>query len=274
MSQEQNPLALDHLVINAHYDLDELAQAVAELGFCLTPQGYHALGSINHLAVFGHTYLELIGLPTDGDTIRQEIAQSFRGIDGLVFATSNAQATQELWRQGGLQTTPVQQLSRAVDFHGETKEARFATVRLLPGQVTAGRVYACEQKTPELVWQERWQHHAEPFIDLSGLTIVAGQPERTRAIFARLGAISPDIHIAIDSKQQFVERFDELAAYGPEREDFFGAIHIRVKSLGGIAAKARGMEVPFSWDASQETLTVALPDFEALLVFEQAGEAL
>ena len=52
---------LDHVVINVKDDMD-LAQLVfSNLGFTLTPRGYHTLGSINHLMMFGSDYMELIG---------------------------------------------------------------------------------------------------------------------------------------------------------------------------------------------------------------------
>jgi hypothetical protein len=38
-------LRLDHLVINCHFALDEVAQWFRALGFTLTPKGYHTLGS-------------------------------------------------------------------------------------------------------------------------------------------------------------------------------------------------------------------------------------
>lgn len=79
------PLALDHTVINVHFEMDR-AQAIFEsLGFCLTPRGRHSLGSINHLIVLEDDYVEIVGLPTDTDTLRQEVLNSPIGIDGLVF---------------------------------------------------------------------------------------------------------------------------------------------------------------------------------------------
>ena len=87
----QNPAALDHLVINTHYDIDG-AQALLEgLGFIVTPRGYHTLGSVNHLIVLDGGYLELIGQPRDSDQIRQEILDSPVGIDGLVYAVADIQ---------------------------------------------------------------------------------------------------------------------------------------------------------------------------------------
>ena len=54
---------LDHTVINVQFDMDRAEGLFRDLGFTLTPRGYHSLGSINHLMMFGTDYLELIGLP-------------------------------------------------------------------------------------------------------------------------------------------------------------------------------------------------------------------
>ena len=68
------PIAtLDHVVINARDDMDDAADIYRRLGFTLTERGYHSLGSINHLAIFGTDYLELIGLPRGATTGRLDL---------------------------------------------------------------------------------------------------------------------------------------------------------------------------------------------------------
>ena len=53
--------ALDHVVINTLFDMNRAADLMLRLGFTLTPRGYHSLGSINHLMMLEHDYLELVG---------------------------------------------------------------------------------------------------------------------------------------------------------------------------------------------------------------------
>ena len=43
---------LDHAVINVHMAMDKAESCFQELGFTVTPRGYHSLGSINHLMIF------------------------------------------------------------------------------------------------------------------------------------------------------------------------------------------------------------------------------
>src|SRR5882757_192808 len=119
-------LKLDHLVINTRFDTDAAQRTFEQLGFTVTPRGYHTLGSLNHAIVFDDHYLELIGLPADGKTVRQEIVSSPLGADGLVFRTYDPAATFDTLRRAGFDATPPQTFSRPVEPHGD---ARFATVR-------------------------------------------------------------------------------------------------------------------------------------------------
>src|SRR4051812_8924028 len=120
---------LDHVVVNARDRMDDAAETYRRLGFTLTPRGYHTLGSINHLAMFGTDYLELIGVRPDDDS-RPEIMASPFGLDGLVFATEDADATHAALRRAEVPIDPPQQFSRPVTVGDETHDAVFRTTRL------------------------------------------------------------------------------------------------------------------------------------------------
>src|SRR5215475_4546048 len=104
---------LDHVVVNVRHRLDEGAEAYRRLGFTLTPRGYHTLGSMNHLAMFGTEYLELIAAPA-GETRRQEILTSPAGLNGLVFGTDDSDATYAALHEAGVPIDPPRQFSRPV----------------------------------------------------------------------------------------------------------------------------------------------------------------
>ena len=89
---------LDHVVVNVRDRIDDAADTYRRLGFTLTPRGYHTLGSMNHLAMFGTDYLELIAA-RPGDDSRPEIMAAPFGLDGLVFGTEDAAATYEALRR-------------------------------------------------------------------------------------------------------------------------------------------------------------------------------
>ena len=105
---------LDHVVVNARDRIDEAADTYRRLGFTLTPRGYHTLGSMNHLAMFGTDYLELIAV-TPGDDSRPEIMAAPFGLNGLVFGTEDATATYEALRRNEVPIDPPRQFSRPVE---------------------------------------------------------------------------------------------------------------------------------------------------------------
>ena len=170
-SPAQDALALDHLVINTHFEMNAAHTIFEQLGFTLTLRGRHSLGSINHLMVFENDYLELLGLPSDGGPLREEVLSSPVGIDGLVFKTTDAAHTHQSLQTAGFAVQPVQAFSRPVELAGVVSDARFETVRFEPGQFSAGRLYYCQHFTPELVWRKEWQAHPNGVNKLAGRAV-------------------------------------------------------------------------------------------------------
>src|SRR3954469_17764061 len=84
---------LDHVVINARDDMDRAADIYRRLGFTLTERGYHSLGSMNHLAMFGTDYLELIAVPKGATTGRLDLLTFPLGLNGLVFGSEDSAIT-------------------------------------------------------------------------------------------------------------------------------------------------------------------------------------
>jgi len=256
---------LDHLVVNTRFDTDAAEALFAGLGFTLTPRGHHSLGSINHLAVFRRGYLELIGLPVGGATLRQEIVDSPAGIDGLVFASRDATASHAALSAAGFALQPVQQFSRPVEVGGQEQLARFSTVRLLPGQLPGGRVYVCQHHTPELIWRPEWTDHANGVRQIAGLVVVGTDPESVKQAYARLGGLAEDFALTFLSREAFDRRYGRLAAHAPARDDFFGAIRLKTDDLNQLAARAETLGLPVERDAAR--VVVALPPFQTLLEF-------
>src|SRR5271168_3467892 len=124
--------ALDHVVINVQFDMDRAAALMAQLGFTLTPRGYHSLGSINHLMMFEGHYLELIGLPSGTDVLRRDVLESPRGLNGLVFQAGDVDRCQAVLREADLAMLEPQSFSRPLSIDGIEHLARFRTVRTAP----------------------------------------------------------------------------------------------------------------------------------------------
>ena len=166
---------LDHVVINTMRDMDAAAVAFTILGFRLTPRGHHSLGSINHLMMTPGPYLELVGVPAEG-LQRQDVLNSPFGLNGLVIACEDADATFASLEQTGLPVEPPVAFSRPVTVSGQTEVAEFRTVRFPAACFPAGRIYHCEHLTPDLIWRPEWQVHPNGFCRISKLVVTSPDP--------------------------------------------------------------------------------------------------
>ena len=184
---------LDHAVVNLRDRIDRGAEIYRRLGFFLTPRGYHTLGSMNHLAMFGSDSLELIAVPS-GDSSRPEISAAPEGLQGLVFATEDADATHAAMLRAGVPVLPPNDFSRPVVVPEGTSDAAFRTVRLKPEAVPDGRVYFCQHLTRGLVWRDEWRHHANGATGIARALIGARDPAVFGTLFGRMfgtGAVRP-----------------------------------------------------------------------------------
>jgi hypothetical protein len=175
---------LDHAVIGLGTDLDAGEAAFRKLGFALTPRGHHSLGSMNHLAVFGTDYLELLAAPADSP--RREVVGGPRGLAALVFACRDADASFAALAAALVPASPPQRFSRPVTLDGTRSDAVFRTVRLPADAVPAGRFYFCEHTTPELVWHDPWRRHPNRACGIAEAVIAAADPPALAALFARM----------------------------------------------------------------------------------------
>src|SRR5690349_21197141 len=128
---------LDHVVVNVRDRIDAGLRTYQRLGFTMTPRGYHTLGSMNHLAILGNQYLELIAA-APGETRRAEILAAPFGLNGLVFGTENSAAVYEALHAVGVPVESPLEFSRPVELPDGARGATFRTVRLTPGTVQAG----------------------------------------------------------------------------------------------------------------------------------------
>lgn len=279
------PLALDHTVINVHFEVDR-AQAIFEsLGFSLTPRGRHSLGSINHLIVLKDDYVEIVGLSTDTDVLRKEVLDSPVGIDGLVFQTTNADQTYQAFKRAKRAIQPVQAFSRPVELDGATYAARFRTTRFEAGTFPAGRVYFCQHLTPELVWRKEWQSHANKVVRTAALLIVSQDPttEAKKYLEASGGTLKKGAHgewriqakkysLVLVTHAQYQECYGPLVNAHTRRERFFGAIALQTTNLGAVKQRLVLTQQRFPevvWREQPGRISVSVPDFNTLIDFVQ-----
>ena len=175
---------LDHVVINARDDMDKAADTYRALGFTLTERGYHSLGSMNHLAMFGTDYLELIAIPKGATSGRMDLLQFPAGLNGLVFGSEDSAVTYNELTKAGVPIEPPVEFTRPVKFTGGEGDARFRTVRMKAGVVPYGRVYYCHHFTRDLVWRDEWRHHANGTVAVARALIVEPDPAAASRLYA------------------------------------------------------------------------------------------
>jgi hypothetical protein len=247
---------IDHVVVDVQERIDEAARRYAALGFTLTERGRHSLGSVNHLAMFGTDYLELLGSGEPGRPPRADVMGFPVGLNGLVFKATGAAALHAALEQRGVPVQPVQSFGRPVQIAGAREEARFHTVRLPPRAMFDGRVYYCEHLTPQFVWRPEWQQHPNGALAIARIVISAGDPGRVSAWFPRLlerkvrreGAGTETLTLGstrIDVVTPAILA-RELGEWVPDpagRSDYMALLGLKVRSMSktGAALRAGGI---------------------------------
>jgi len=272
--------SLDHVVINTLFDMDRAAALVSQLGFTLTPRGYHSLGSINHLMMFEGHYLELIGLPLQTEILRREVLESPLGLNGLVFKAGDIDACIGQLQESGLTMLEPQSFSRPVTIDGVEHLARFRTTRTAPELFAAGRVYYCQHYTPELVWHRPWMSHANGCSGLSELVVVTGTIETDVSRYAKAarapaeqgegGVWTIDLvdafRITLLSPARYLERYGELGVAANGRNSFFGAIVFRTADIDRTRDLAAALPELRS-GAGEHSLALLAPFLNTLFEF-------
>lgn len=258
---------LDHVVVNVRDRIDEGLETYRRLGFALTPRGYHTLGSMNHLAILGTEYLELIAVPRD-EPRRSDILDAPIGLNGLVFGTENADAVFEALHANGVPVLPANRFSRPVELPGgERRDASFATVRLAPEATDVGRLYFCQHFTRDLVWRDAWRHHPNGAIGVIRAVIAADDPGAIASLFSRM--FGPDAVRGEGGERSLsigLSRFDVVtparlrADFGAAAADqggrsaFMAALTLRTRSLAQAAASFAGEGIQV--EASPDRLVI------------------
>lgn len=275
MSTRNGASVLDHVVFNVRHDMDRQAALFTALGFQLTPRGHHTLGSINHLMVLDSDYLELVGLP-EGSSARPELLSAPPGLNGLVFASADIEATHAHLQALGLAGEPPRDFSRPLEIDGQQVHARFRTVTVRTGQFPA-RVYFCEHATPQYIWRQAWRAHANQVVGTAACIMVheapAAEVQRYAALLQRPVLVESEQVARVDlgtaclevlAPAALHERFGELPE-GPMAAGF-AALSLRTADLRATLACLRTAGLaPLRSDATR--IVLHLPGLDALLEF-------
>jgi catechol 2,3-dioxygenase-like lactoylglutathione lyase family enzyme len=250
---------LDHVVINARDDMDRAVDVYRRLGFTLTERGYHSLGSMNHLAMFGTDYLELIAVPKGATSGRLDLLDYAFGLNGLVFGSEDSATTYGALHRAGVPIDPPLEFTCPVKIDGQMCDARFRTVRMKAGIVPYGRVYYCQHFTRDLVWRDEWRHHRNGTVAVARATIVEPDPAKGAGLYADM--FGSDSVRQIEGGRAVViglSRLDILTAgaFGAQvgreampdaagRPAYMAGLAFRTTSLARAATALRQGSIPF-----------------------------
>jgi len=270
---------LDHTVINVRFEMDLAADRFRDFGFFLTDRGYHSLGSINHLMMFGSDYIELIGLPESerANPGRAEIVTAPYGINGLVFKTSDVDETFAHLQAIGMADAPPKSFTRPVTTADGVSDASFRTVHVRNGTFPGGRVYFCEHGTPELVWRPEWQSHPNSALAMPEFVIASKSAEAEATDLAKL--LKTDLegggeafaiayeggHISVLAPSAYQARYGALASPMHDRRSIFGALVMRCRDLKAVSEIANSMTAETT--VTTDRVIIRQPDFDSVLEF-------
>jgi hypothetical protein len=139
---------------------------------------------MNHLAMFGTDYLELIAVPKNATSGRLDLLNYPFGLNGLVFGSEDSAVTYAALEKAGLPFDPPVEFTRPVKYAGGQGDARFRTVRMKAGVVPYGRIYYCHHFTRDLVWRDEWRHHANGTVAVVRAVIVEPDPAKGAKLYA------------------------------------------------------------------------------------------
>jgi hypothetical protein len=190
-------LVLDHVGYFVPH-VDAASSALEKLGLVLTPFSAHShrsepggplvpAGAGNRCVMLARGYLEIV-VPT-GDTphagqLRAAIKR-YTGAHLVAFGTAAPEADHARIRKSGFDPLPPVALQRQIGTATGEGTVRFTVVRVPPGTMPEGRIQFCRQHTPELIWQERWVHHPNRAIALTGVILCVSDAQEAAQRFAR-----------------------------------------------------------------------------------------
>jgi hypothetical protein len=181
-------LCLDHI---SHFvpDLDKAAALLGRLGFVVTPVSVQRTqegpaGTSNRCVMLAEGYLEFLTptMDTPNAARMRKSMRRYRGVHLVCLGTPTADEEHFRLAQHGFAPQPIVRLSRKVEGGAMVK---FNVVRAAPGKMPEGRIQYVEQLTPQVIWRAEHLKHRNGVIGLAAAYVVAADPVRAAARWAR-----------------------------------------------------------------------------------------
>jgi len=224
-------LYLDHV---SHFvpDLDKAAALLESLGFAVTPVSAQVTqdgpaGTSNRCVMLRDGYLEILS-PTMDTPNAQRMRKSmrrYRGVHLACFGTPTADEEYARLEVHGFAPQPVVRLERKVE-GGMT--VRFSVVRAAAGKMPEGRVQYVQHLVPDAIWRPAHLKHRNGVLGLAAAYVVAANPVRAAARWARFMGGIP-------------RRDGKLVSLDTDRGKVLIGTRAQVKALLGAAPPSPGI---------------------------------
>jgi hypothetical protein len=180
---------IDHVVI-AVGGIAQAAGSFRRLGFTITPRGRHTTGSENHCIMFERDYFELLSVPVPHPVTRyyQDFLSNGEGLAALALATQDAHGRHDELSADGIAIDPPVDFSRPVELADGIADAAFRITQLAAEAAPAGRVFACQHFTRDVVWRPEYLQHPNRVTGLARVVAVA-EPAQLEALAERYASI-------------------------------------------------------------------------------------
>lgn len=224
-------LYLDHV---SHFvpDLEAAGALLAQLGFAVTPISAQVTqdgpaGTSNRCVMLREGYLEFLTPTADTPNARRMRAsmKRYRGVHLVCFGTPAAEEEQARLESAGFAPQPLVHLERKV---AGGRKVRFSVVRAAPGKMPEGRVQYVQQLVPEAIWRARHLRHRNGVLGLAAAYVVAADPARAAARWARFMGGLP-------------RREGKLASLATDRGKVLIGTRAQMQALLGSAPRAPGI---------------------------------
>jgi hypothetical protein len=224
-------LYLDHV---SHFvgDLDKVGALLEALGFAVTPVSAQVTqdgpaGTSNRCVMLAEGYLEFLA-PTANTPNAVRLRKSmrrYRGVHLVCFGTPAAEEEHQRLAAHGFAPQPIVRLERKVE---DGMKVRFSVVRAAPGKMPEGRVQYVEHLAPEAIWRPLHLRHRNGVLGLAAAYVVAANPVRTAARWARFMGALP-------------RREGKFVSLETDRGKVLIGTRARMKALLGAAPRSPGI---------------------------------
>ena len=221
-------LFLDHV---SHFvpDLGAAGALLEALGFAVTPVSAQVTqdgpaGTSNRCVMLRDGYLEFLAPTADTPNAKRlrKSMKRYRGVHLACFGTPAAVEEHARLERNGFAPQPLVRLKRKVE---DGRTVRFSVVRAAPGKMPEGRVQYVQHLAPEAIWRARHLRHRNGVNGLSAAYVVATDPARAAARWARFMGGLP-------------RREGKLVALPTDRGKVLIGTRAQIKALLGAAPRS------------------------------------